>query len=73
MLKNITLSAEAQLIKKARLKARKQGKVLNVVFREWLSRYAATDSQVTDYDQMIASMKYAQSGGAFTRDEMNER
>ena len=40
MLKNITLSAEEELIIKAREKAISEKTTLNVVFRRWLKQYA---------------------------------
>jgi predicted HTH domain antitoxin len=40
-MKNVTLSAAADLIEQARLVARTQHKTLNAVFREWLQLYAA--------------------------------
>lgn len=39
MLKNITLSADAEIIAKARLKARMEHTTLNVQFRQWLEQY----------------------------------
>ena len=39
MMKNITFTAEEQLIAKAREKAKMDRKSLNVAFREWLTRY----------------------------------
>jgi hypothetical protein len=37
-MKNVTLSADADLIEQARLVARTQHKTLNAVFREWLQQ-----------------------------------
>ncbi len=41
--KNITLSAEEDLIERARLRAAKQKTTLNAAFRDWLRRYAGAD------------------------------
>ena len=45
MLKNITIRAEAALIKKARLKALAEKKSLNRVVREWFGAYAERGSR----------------------------
>lgn len=73
MLKNITLSAEESLIHLAREKAKKNKKSLNIIFREWLARYAANDRVSMDYQTLMKKLKYAKVGKHFTRDEMNER
>ena len=39
MIKNVTLSAEEQLIAQARRRAQQERKTLNAVFREWLAAY----------------------------------
>jgi hypothetical protein len=73
MLKNITLSAEEELIRKARDKARKERTTLNARFREWLKRYVSADRHITDFEALMESLSYANSGRSFTRDELNER
>ena len=70
-MKNITLSASDQLIKRTRSKAQSEHTTLNNIFREWLERYAGSDQDV--FNEVMNKMKYAKSSGAFTRDEMNER
>ena len=73
MLKNITLSAEEQLIHKAREKARRERTTLNETFRRWLKQYVNADHGLKDYDVLMNSFSYANPGKSFTRDEMNER
>ncbi len=73
MLKNITLSAEGSLIKKAREKAQKEHTTLNASFRQWLKQFANYSVKSDDYNQIMESLKYVKPGGKFTRDEMNER
>ncbi|MCC6712012.1 MAG: hypothetical protein IT344_01490 [Candidatus Dadabacteria bacterium] len=74
MHKNITFSAEEELIKKARKKAQREHTTLNTEFREWLKRYVGTDKRVVDLESLMESLRYADSGGgSFSRDEMNER
>lgn len=72
MLKNITFSAEEELILKAREKAVSEKTTLNVVFRRWLMQYADRKKE-QEIDMVMESMDYAVSGRKFTRDEMNER
>lgn len=73
MLKNITLSAEKNLISKARKKAQREHTTLNAQFRQWLSRYVSTDLKASDYEILMNSLSYANPGQHFTRDQMNER
>ena len=72
-MKNITLSADADLIEKARQVARSEHKTLNSAFREWLERYTARTGDVDAYDALMKSLRHINSGGPYTRDEMNER
>jgi len=72
-LKNITLSADADLIERARSRARKQKKALNAVFREWLERYAGNGTAPEDYHQLMKELRHVHAGGKFNRDEMNSR
>jgi len=71
--KNITLSADAGLIERARERARKQKTALNAAFREWLERYAGDGSAADDYDQLMKELRHVRAGRKFTRDEMNAR
>ena len=73
MLKNITLSADEVLIRKAREKAESEQTTLNARFREWLQRYASQGNIAGDYDIMMQKLSYAKPMRKYTRDEMNER
>jgi hypothetical protein len=73
MLKNVTLSAEAELIEQARRRAREEHKTLNALFREWLLRYAGTQDRVERYRQLTKELGHVRAGRKFTREEMNER
>ena len=72
-MKNITLSADEDLIEKARSVARAQQKTLNAAFREWLERFVSDTGNAADYDSLMARLQHVKSGRRFTRDEMNER
>jgi hypothetical protein len=73
MLKNITLSADEKLIKKAREKARRERTTLNESFRQWLKQFTNSNIKTDDYDQLLQSFNYVKVGGKFTRSELNER
>ncbi|MFY0696647.1 MAG: hypothetical protein JXR11_02220 [Balneola sp.] len=72
-MKNITFSADEKLIEKARLKAVKEKTTLNQQFRDWLKRYASENDYRKEFEQLMEDLSYVNSGGKFTRDEMNER
>jgi hypothetical protein len=73
MLKNVTLSADAELIRMARDKARQERTTLNETFRQWLARYVRKGGETTEYDVIMARLDYVGPGGHFTREDMNER
>ena len=60
--KNITLSAQEQLIEKARLKARQEKKSLNTLFRSWLKSYALGDSVGEEYELFMEKAEYVKPG-----------
>ena len=70
-MKNITFSAEADLIAKARERASLEHRNLNLVFREWLTHYALGDA--ADYDAVMESLSDIHAPRPFTRAELNER
>jgi predicted transcriptional regulator len=72
-MKNITLSADADLIERARTIARAQHKTLNSVFREWLAQFTASSGEAQSYDELMKRLKHLDAGRHFSRDEMNER
>ena len=73
MKKNITLSAEESLLKKARERAREEHSSLNEAFRSWLRSYASVHEAARGYDQLMGELRHVDSGRPFTRDELNER
>jgi hypothetical protein len=72
-MKNITLSADADLIEQARLVARSQRKSLNAAFREWLVQFTVRDGAGKEFDSLLRRLRHIDAGRHFTRDEMNER
>ena len=73
MLRNITLSAEAALIDRARLRAKSEHTTLNDAFRAWLVRYTGQEEATTALGPLMERLAYATAGRSFTRDEANER
>ena len=51
--KNITLSADGDLMENARQLARSESKTLNDAFCEWLAAYTARAGNVQEYDAGI--------------------
>ena len=72
-MKNITLSADEHLIEMARAEARIRKTSLNSLFREWLEDLTKRDEARKRADEVIRRMSAFDSGGRFTREEMNER
>jgi hypothetical protein len=72
-MKNITLSADEDLIEQARLVARSQRKTLNAVFREWLAQFAGLSGNAQEAELLMKRLRHVKAGRRFTRDEMNER
>jgi hypothetical protein len=72
-MKNITLSADDDLIEQARLVARAQRKTLNAAFRDWLQQYAAQSGSAQEVDSLMKRLEHVRAGRHFTRDEMHER
>lgn len=73
MKKNITLSADMELIQAARTAANKENRTLNDAFREWLAEYGSRFQAASDYEALMKRLSYAKPKRKFTRDEMNER
>lgn len=71
--KNVTLSADENLIEQARLVAQARRTTLNAAFREWLEQYAAQSGSGAAIDALMRRLKHVKSSGRYTRDELNER
>ena len=73
MIKNITLSVDEVLINQARQKAEQEKTSLNKLFRSWMIRYVNRDKTGANYDSLMETLHAVNSGGKFSRDQMNER
>ena len=73
-MKNITLSADEQLIEAARERARSSHTTLNEEFRRWLAHYAKPQDSLQRYEAVMTDLAgQLRVGRKLTRDEMNER
>jgi hypothetical protein len=74
-MKNITLSADGDLIEQARQIARARHTTLTQAFREWLAEYTAQESGKREYQALMRNLAQSgvRAGRKFSRDEMNER
>jgi len=75
-MRNITLSADAELIEAARQRARAERTTLNEQFRRWLADYARPADKAARAMALIDELRargVSTGGRKFTRDEMNER
>lgn len=72
--KNITFSADEQLIELAREEARARRTTLNSMFREWLGEIARRDEVRARADEAIRNLSTRLSfDRKLTREELNER
>ena len=73
--KNITLSADENLIEAARRRAVSEHTTLNKQFRLWLENYVRREQQAAEAVRVMRELQGSifTGGRKFTRDEMNER
>ena len=71
--KNITLSADEELIKEARQRAQEMGTTLNEAFRDWLCQFTRPAVSRGAYQEVMHSLRHIRAGRTFSRDELNER
>lgn len=73
-MKNITLSADEQLIAAARERARSEQTTLNEQFRRWLADYAQAQPRLRQYEDLMAGLLgQLQAGRRLSREERNAR
>ena len=72
-MKNVTLSADEDLIQQARQVARSQRRTLNAAFREWLLQFTAQSGDGQEVDALMRRLSHVNAGRHFSRDEMNDR
>ena len=72
-MKNVTLSADEDLIERARLIARSQRRTLNDAFRQWLAQFAQSAGDAQNFDALMQRLQQVNAGRHFSREELNER
>ena len=74
-MKNITFSADENLIEAARRQAIAEHSTLNKQFRLWLESYVRREQRAAEAMRVIRELqgRITTGGRRFTRDEMNER
>jgi hypothetical protein len=72
-MKNVTFSADEDLIEGARARVAEEKTTLNVRFREWLERYAGPAPTVEEYRRLMKRLENVNAGRKFSRGEMNSR
>jgi hypothetical protein len=73
-MKKITISANEDLIRRARRTARFLGKTLEEAVLEWLEAYAWKKASAREYDALMKRLRRTvRTAGPYTREEMNER
>jgi hypothetical protein len=73
VMKNVTLSANEDVIRKAKNKAQNNNTTLNSLFRKWLDDYTRDKNIALELERFLIETEYAVAGRGFTRDEFNER
>jgi hypothetical protein len=77
MMKNITLSAPAEVIAKARSYAKEHNKTINQLIREYLAGLATKqdrDALVEEFDDIVRQNAcYPEEGWRFNREEIYQR
>ena len=75
MMRNITLSADEDLIDDARRLASSKNTTLNAEFRLWLGNYVGRKRQAERAMSVMRELqgRISTGGRKFTREEMNER
>lgn len=73
LVKNITLSADENLIEQARKAAAEQHTTLNAAFREWLEQFSGRERRAREFDALMERTKYVVADRKYTREELNER
>lgn len=68
-LKNITLSAEPELLLRARERARASKTTLNEEFRNWLRQFTRSTRPVSWYYDFMKQFETVNSGRKFSRQE----
>ncbi|MGD0901704.1 MAG: hypothetical protein ABR924_02070 [Terracidiphilus sp.] len=67
------MSADEDLIERARSIARGQRRTLNEAFREWLAQFSQSAGDAQGFNALMKRLQSVDAGRRFSRDELNER
>ncbi len=70
---SITFTAPKGLISRARLRARANNRTLNELFNDWLGSMVNSHSNGDIFDKLMDELSTVNSGGPYSREELNER
>lgn len=73
LMKNITLSADEELIRRAREEAFARKTTLNQLFRDWLQQIAHGHDRSVRVSSLMQHLDHVDAGRKFSREEMNAR
>ncbi|OGO30864.1 MAG: hypothetical protein A2Z16_09610 [Chloroflexi bacterium RBG_16_54_18] len=68
MRKNITLSVDEDLIRRARQQAARENTSLNQLFRRWLVEYVEGSAEAAEFYALMSRLDHVQPGKTLTRD-----
>ena len=71
MLKNITFSADSELIARARERAQAQNATLNDEFRRWLVQFTQLETEPQHFRALMATLSNVEPGKKWSREEAN--
>jgi len=69
----VTVHIDEALLEKAGKTLAKRGQTLDAFLASELLRLTDGELHSQEYQELMASLKHVDSGGKFTREEMNER
>ena len=74
---NLTVVIESETLKRARMRALKEGTSVNAVVRDYLADYAGTEAHkekaITDLLRLSRRTKTRRGGRRWTRDDLHRR
>jgi len=72
-MKNVTISVDEGLLRRARQRAGAEHRTINELVREWMGQYVGQASAAASYEALMRRLDHVSSGRRFTREEMHER
>ena len=73
---NLTITVDAALLRRGRIRAAEQGTSVNAVLREYLALWAGATDRRAAIDALLARSRHSTSAGSrrkWTRDELHDR